>query len=179
MAESRFQTIIQGLSGAIKTVYEADAVPRLGQLMARRTEVRRLRPGLSGSIMIILNRDAAIKINTRQGSVIRPLIDRTTSGITQCSLAEEVLPPGCAVPPHYHRELEEIYYVLSGNGLMTVGDESREVGPGDAIYVPRGERHTLKNTGNRDIKLLLVCGPAFFYEDEIVQHNSQPATEPD
>lgn len=51
---------------------------------------------------------------------------------------------------------------------MTVGDETREVGAGDAVYVPRGQRHTLENTGADSIKLILVCGPAFFYEDEIV-----------
>src|SRR5260370_19524574 len=50
---------------------------------------------------------------------------------------------------------------------MTVGDERREVGPGDAIYIPSETRHTLKNIGDEPIKLLLVCGPAFFYEDEV------------
>jgi mannose-6-phosphate isomerase-like protein (cupin superfamily) len=121
--------------------------------------------------MIIINRDRSRPINTRHGSEIRPLIDRTTSGITRCSLAEETLPPGCAVTPHHHGELEEIYYILSGRGTMTVGDQSREVGAGDAIYVPRHHRHTLENTGSEPIKLLLVCGPAFFYEDEIVSQD--------
>jgi mannose-6-phosphate isomerase-like protein (cupin superfamily) len=107
-------------------------------------------------------------IKTRHGSEIRPLIDRTTSGITQCSLAEEVLPPGRAVTPHHHNQLEEIYYILSGRGLMTVGDEKREVGAGDAIYVPRGHKHTLENIGAEPIRLLVACGPAFFYEDEII-----------
>jgi mannose-6-phosphate isomerase-like protein (cupin superfamily) len=118
--------------------------------------------------MIIINRDRSRIINTRHGSEIRPLIDRTTSEITQCSLAEETLPPGRAVTPHHHNQLEEIYYILSGQGLMTVGDEKREVGAGDAVYVPRGHRHTLENTGAEPIKLILVCGPAFFYEDEVI-----------
>ena len=51
---------------------------------------------------------------------------------------------------------------------MTVGDEKREVGAGDAIYVPRGHKHTLENTGAEPIRLLVACGPAFFYEDEII-----------
>jgi len=118
--------------------------------------------------MIITNRQRARVINTQHGSEIRPLIDRTTSEITQCSLAEETLPPGCEVTPHRHRQIEEIYYIVSGRGLMTVGEESREVGVGDAVYIPRGQRHTLKNAGDDPIKLILVCGPAFFYEDEIV-----------
>jgi mannose-6-phosphate isomerase-like protein (cupin superfamily) len=116
--------------------------------------------------MLIVNRDRAAVIQTGHGSQIRPLIDRTTSPITQCSLAEEVLPPGCAVSPHHHQQIEEVYYVLSGRGTMTVGDQQSEVGAGDAIYVPRGYWHTLENTGEEPIRLLLVCGPAFFHEDE-------------
>ena len=119
--------------------------------------------------MIIVNRDRATIINTDHGSEIRPLMDRTTSSGTQCSLAEEILPPNCAVTPHYHREIEEIYYVVSGSGLMTVGNETREVAAGDAIYVPRGHQHTLKNTGTEPIRLILVCGPAFFYEDQVFE----------
>jgi mannose-6-phosphate isomerase-like protein (cupin superfamily) len=117
--------------------------------------------------MLIVNREAARVIDTAHGSEIRPLVDRTTSGITACSLAEETLPVGARVTPHRHREIEEIYYILSGRGVMTVGGERREVGPGDAIYVPRGNNHTLENTGTEPIRLLLVCGPAFYYEDEI------------
>ena len=117
--------------------------------------------------MIIINRDRASVINTRHGSEIRPLIDRTTSDITRCSLAEEILPPGCSVTPHRHSRLEEVYYILSGRGRMTVGDEQQEVGPGDAVFIPRGNRHTLENTGDEPIRLLLICGPAFFFEDEI------------
>jgi mannose-6-phosphate isomerase-like protein (cupin superfamily) len=119
--------------------------------------------------MIVVNRDVAGIINTVHGSEIRPLIDRTTSLISQCSLAEETLPPGCAVSPHHHNDLEEIYYVLSGRGLMTVGDETREVSAGDAVYVPRGLRHSLCNTGSESITLILVCGPAFYYEDQIFE----------
>ena len=119
--------------------------------------------------MKVMNRNDAHVINTRHGSEIRPLMDRTTSEITRCSLAEETLFPGQSVTPHHHREIEEVYYILSGRGVMRVGDEEREVTAGDAIYIPRESRHTLENTGTEPIKLLLVCGPAFFYEDEVLE----------
>src|SRR5262245_65526182 len=101
--------------------------------------------------MIVINRNQANIVRTPHNSEIRPLIDRTTSPITQCSLAEEMLSPGCAVTPHHHRDLEEIYYIVSGEGLMTVGESTRQVGAGEAVYVPRGQRHSLETTGSETI----------------------------
>jgi mannose-6-phosphate isomerase-like protein (cupin superfamily) len=97
--------------------------------------------------------------------------------ITGCSLAEEILPPGRAVVCHWHRQIEEIYYVLSGAGVMTVGNERREVGRGDAIYIPQETPHTLENTGDEPIRLLLVCGPAFFYEDSVFDKPDSESTD--
>lgn len=116
--------------------------------------------------MKIVNiRDASV-INTRHGSQIRPLIDRTTSSIRQCSLAEERLQPGQAVAPHFHRETDEIYYVLEGQGVMTIGDESQDVSSGDAIQIPLNTVHSLANTGSVPMRIVLVCGPAFSRDDE-------------
>lgn len=119
--------------------------------------------------MLIRNLKDSKILNTPHGSEIRPLIDRTTSPITQCSLAEETLPPGKTVTPHHHEVLEEIYYILSGCGVMTIGGESREVSAGDAIYIPKHNVHSLTNIGEDDMKILLVCGPAFYFEDHIFQ----------
>ena len=119
--------------------------------------------------MLIHNRKDSKILYTPQGSEIRPLIDRTVSAISQCSLAEEILPPGKTVPRHHHEVLEEIYYILSGSGEMTVGEETREVGVGDAIFIPKNNVHSLTNTGDEEMKLLLVCGPAFYFEDHLFE----------
>ncbi|HEX8178817.1 MAG TPA: cupin domain-containing protein [Pyrinomonadaceae bacterium] len=119
--------------------------------------------------MLIVNRRQAAVINTPHGSEIRPLIDRTTSGIELCSLAEEVLPPGAAVGRHHHHTTEEVYYILHGSGHMTVGDEQRAVAAGDAIFIPRGASHTLVNTGATPLTLLLVCGPAYDRADHLLE----------
>ncbi|HEY0099741.1 MAG TPA: cupin domain-containing protein, partial [Pyrinomonadaceae bacterium] len=111
--------------------------------------------------MIIVNRREAAVIKTPHGSEIRPLMDRTTSEIELCSLAEEVLPPGASVGRHHHLQTEEVYYLLEGRGRMTVAGESREVAAGDAVFIPRGATHTLANTGDAPLRLLLVCGPAY------------------
>lgn len=119
--------------------------------------------------MLIKSRAQASGFNTPHGSQITPLIDRTTSGISQCSLAEELLPPGHTVPAHHHEVLEEIYYILEGTGEMTVGGETRPVAAGDAIFIPTGNIHTLTNTGATTMRLLLICGPAFYFEDHLFE----------
>jgi mannose-6-phosphate isomerase-like protein (cupin superfamily) len=118
--------------------------------------------------MIVVNREQAKIINTPHGSEIRPLIDRATSNIELCSLAEEILPPGAAVIRHHHLQTEEIYYILNGEGEMTVGEETRNVRTGDAVFIPQAKTHTLKNTGAEPIRLLLVCGPAYSVEDHLI-----------
>ncbi len=115
--------------------------------------------------MLVINRQRAAIIKTPHGSEIRPLVDRTTSSVERCSLAEEVLPPGGEVGRHHHLETEEIYYILSGQGQMTVGTEARGVAAGDAVFIPCGCAHTLANTGAEPMTILLVCGPAHNFAD--------------
>jgi mannose-6-phosphate isomerase-like protein (cupin superfamily) len=80
-----------------------------------------------------------------------------------------LLLPGATVTPHHHETLEEIYYILEGAGVMTIGEEQREVGAGDAIHIPKHHRHTLTNTGATPMRILLVCGPAFYFEDHRIE----------
>ena len=49
---------------------------------------------------------------------------------------------GGKVDPHTH-PTHEFYYVLYGRGLMIVGDEEREIGQGDLVYIPPNEVHSL------------------------------------
>ncbi len=66
------------------------------------------------------------------------------------------LQPGQSIQPHYHADFEEIYYVLSGYGLMTIGEEKQEISRGDMVYIPSPELHTLLNTGNVPLRFLTV-----------------------
>jgi mannose-6-phosphate isomerase-like protein (cupin superfamily) len=115
--------------------------------------------------MKIVNRSTSKPISTPHGTFITPLIDRSTSEITECSLAEELLPPGMAVQPHFHKTHEEIYYLITGRGRMRVADEWQDVSAGDAVYIPVNAVHSLENTGGEDMRLVVVVGPAFSFDD--------------
>ena len=100
---------------------------------------------------------------TKDGSEIRELLAHRNSSIRKQSLAEARLGPGMATAAHLHPETEEIYYLLSGSGEMRIESETRQVGAGDAIAIPPGQTHTIRNTGSVELKFLCMCAPA--YED--------------
>ncbi len=66
------------------------------------------------------------------------------------------LEPGKSIPPHYHPDFEEIYYVLSGYGIMTIGDDQKEISRGDVVYIPAVSAHALVNTGNVALRFITV-----------------------
>ena len=57
--------------------------------------------------------------------------------------------------------MEEIYFIGSGSGKMRVDEETRAVGPGDAIWIPVGSPHGLLNDGQEDCTILVVASPAW------------------
>ena len=57
-----------------------------------------------------------------------------------------------------HRDpMEEIYFVLSGEGEMSVDEETRHVRPGDATWIPAGLAHSLTNSSEKDLLILVVA----------------------
>ena len=104
--------------------------------------------------MDVINQREAVPFTTADGSTIRELLAHRNSSIRQQSLAEARLAPGQATTPHHHAVTEEIYYILSGSAAMTLGRETRPVGPGDAIAIPPGMRHTIRNTGSDELVFL-------------------------
>jgi mannose-6-phosphate isomerase-like protein (cupin superfamily) len=62
--------------------------------------------------------------------------------------------PGSAIGYHLQRE-DEIYYVLSGRGMMTIDGKEFEVGPGDAVLTRPGSSHGLKQFGKEDLVILI------------------------
>lgn len=66
------------------------------------------------------------------------------------------LMPGESIQPHFHPDSEEIYYVLSGYGLMSIGEEKQEISRGDVVHIPPPAPHMLMNTGNVSLRFVTV-----------------------
>lgn len=126
--------------------------------------------------MDIQNLDRVPAFVTKDGSEIRELLAHRNSAIRNQSLAEARVPVGGATLAHRHRQTEEIYYITHGRGRIRIEDEAFEVGPGDAIAIPPGQRHQLWNTGAEPLRLLCCCAPAYEHDDtELVELTPQTA----
>lgn len=122
--------------------------------------------------MDVVNHRDTVPFTTVDGSTIRELMAHRNSAIRNQSLAEARLAPGAATTPHHHKVTEEIYYILSGTAAMTLGSETRPVGPGDAIAIPPGLRHTITNTGSDELVFLCTCAPGYEHSDTFLESAS-------
>ncbi len=92
------------------------------------------------------------------GAIARMILDmRTLKEIGFLAIA--TLAPGKEIESHVD-PMEEIYFVVSGTGEMRVDDDSKQVGPGDATWIPTGSSHSLLNNGEEDCTILVVASPA-------------------
>jgi mannose-6-phosphate isomerase-like protein (cupin superfamily) len=67
---------------------------------------------------------------------------------------KRALKPGSGIGYHEQKE-DEIYYVLSGRGTMTIDGKSFEVGPGTAVLTRPGSSHGLKQIGDENLVILI------------------------
>lgn len=76
-------------------------------------------------------------------------------------LGEGVFEPGFpGPPPHRHRRLHDMFYVLDGTLTMRLGDETLELEPGSFVCVPPGVVHTFSNPSDTAVKILNFNTPA-------------------
>lgn len=73
------------------------------------------------------------------------------------SIGLYVLPAGATDGQSPHTE-DEAYVVLAGRSRFTAGDETRDVGPGDTIFVPAGVPHRFHDITD-ELRLIVVFAP--------------------
>jgi mannose-6-phosphate isomerase-like protein (cupin superfamily) len=66
------------------------------------------------------------------------------------------VPAGTAIGRHKHSRTEEIYFVLSGRGLMDQDGVRSEVDPGDLIMSRRDVTHAMDVLGDQPVELLVI-----------------------
>jgi putative monooxygenase len=100
-----------------------------------------------------------IPADRRRGAELRVLLGPRTVGSTSGFLGVATLAPGERITEHYHPYSEEFLYLVTGALTVDLDDEPVALAAGEALYVPVGVRHRLRNTGERRAEVVFHLGP--------------------
>ena len=89
------------------------------------------------------------------GSWSRMVLTRDTVPEIKSALGFSIFKPGTETASVSH-EVEEVAYVLEGEGELRLDDESVPFGPGQALFVPPHTWHAVANTGNQDVVMVFM-----------------------
>lgn len=85
------------------------------------------------------------------------LIDRAESSFSEVFFV--IVEPGKSVHHHKHGDTEQIFYMLEGSGILSIGAEKKEymVNPGDVVRIPVNTLHSIRtDSTNQLIRYLCV-----------------------
>jgi oxalate decarboxylase/phosphoglucose isomerase-like protein (cupin superfamily) len=89
------------------------------------------------------------------------LSEPAVTGAQRFSFGMVILAPGKGHERHNHPGVDEIIFVVSGEGDQMIDDQPPiRVRPGASIYIPADVYHSTVNTGWEPLRLLVVYAPA-------------------
>lgn len=93
--------------------------------------------------------------------VIKHLVSPWSLGSKHMWLGTSTVEPGNRTNAHSHDINEEIFYCVSGEGIMIVDEEETPYSAGTVVYVPPGAVHQVVNTGDVPLKSVCAVSPPF------------------
>jgi quercetin dioxygenase-like cupin family protein len=107
---------------------------------------------------------------------VRWLVTRDSVGAERTVFGVTMFPPGSRHEIHRHPNAEEVEYLIAGRGVAYVGDDAIELGPGEAVFVPRDAYHGFENTGDEEVTMAwLYSGAASLAEAGFVTRGEDQA----
>jgi len=94
------------------------------------------------------------------GALSKPLVDTANVGTKKIDFRISRYAPAAYVQEHVHQVQEQIYYVLEGEGILTLDDKKHLMRPHDYVYVPPGITHSFTNTGTDGLVFFVITTPA-------------------
>lgn len=96
---------------------------------------------------------------------------REVWGNSLTSIAHVIMSPGGISLLHEHHTFAEVYYILSGEGILTCGNDEIHVEAETAAVIPSHTPHKLRNIGTSPLKHLVISSPRFNPKDIILLEN--------
>jgi quercetin dioxygenase-like cupin family protein len=94
------------------------------------------------------------------GALSKALVDPANAGTERIDFRISRYAPMAHVEEHSHKVQEQVYYVLEGEGVLTLEDERHLMRAHDYVYIPPGVRHAIANTGLAGLVFIVATTPA-------------------
>jgi len=101
----------------------------------------------------------------KDGAFIYELLRPQNSPIKNVGIAVGALGKRKHALPHFHKISEEVYYILSGRGAVTINGRTQKIKTGDAIYIPINAVHALTNLTRQKLEVLCISSPPYTDKD--------------
>jgi mannose-6-phosphate isomerase-like protein (cupin superfamily) len=121
-------------------------------------------PIQNGKAVVIHEEDGRHIIMGRSKAPMTIKISKAEHGIENISICTEDIVPGRKMPVHKHLNNDEIIFIQSGAGILTLDEKTIDVKTGTVVFVPRGVWHGLENPGTENIRMFFQYTPAGFEE---------------
>ena len=108
---------------------------------------------VGNSVITVVTRDEVDPIPLPNGSWSRMVLTRETAPGIASSLGYSVFTPGTVTGMVSH-EVEEVAYVLAGQGEIRTDAEPTPFHAGQALHIPPGLWHAVANTGDEDVVMV-------------------------
>jgi mannose-6-phosphate isomerase len=80
-----------------------------------------------------------------------------------------IINPGHRLSLQSHKLREEHWVVVRGQASVTIGDQEKEIGYGQYVFVPKGTKHRIACQGNEPVEIIEVQTGEAFPEEDIIR----------
>ena len=161
----------------------AFALPVLGQrLVAGGGTYQAVNPSSWPGVVRQANEGEHLVSGRRRAPMRIKVDSRVAKGAAMSMLISEVA-PGASIPVHLHKNEDELIFIHTGSGLLTLGDQRIPSQPGAMLYAPKGVWHGVQNTGSDTLTWCAIYSPPgfeqYFIEVGVPEGSGLPGPSPE
>ncbi len=148
-----------------------------GALAAPLIPIEQAAPATKPSPLVLASSEGERReFRTRPGVTFTLKIDPQNGGSEHMAVVTEDMAPGDKIPTHRHPHADELIFIQSGTGRVTLGDKVQEAHAGAIVFIPSGTWIGMENIGTNHLTHIDVWSAPGF--QEYMRAISVPAGEP-
>ncbi len=151
--------------GSVRLAIGLSSIVLCGALVAPQTPVEQSTSATKPSPLILAaNEGERREFRTRPGVTFTVKVDPKNGGSEHMTVVTEDMAPGDRIPIHRHPHADELIFIQSGTGRVTLGDKVQEAHAGTIVFIPSDTWIGMENVGKEHLTHIDVWSAPGFQE---------------